>query len=234
MSSSEIERIQQVYQEYSAANLGAILWSPENMGNRAIVHERHTALQRLLSTHGRLPLTEFRILDAGCGSGDVLASLIEWGALPQNLCGLELLPQRAAAAHDRHPTLQIHQGNAASQAFADNSFDLVLFFTVFSSVLDESLRRRMAAETMRVLKPGGAVIWYDLRIPNPRNQNTRPLSRKAIAELFPHLKQELRMTTLLPPLARRLGNLTAVMYPILNKFPLLRTHYLGLLLDDRS
>jgi ubiquinone/menaquinone biosynthesis C-methylase UbiE len=209
------------------------LWSPENAGNREIVQQRNATLHKLLGAHGRLPLTDLRILDAGCGGGDVLASLVEWGALPQNLHGLELLPQRAAAAHDRHPTLQIHQGNAASQAFADDSFDLVLFFTVFSSVLDESLRRQMAAETMRVLKPGGAVVWYDLRILNPRNQNTRPLSRGAIAGLFPNLRQELRTTTLLPPLARRLGDLTAIMYPILNALPLLRTHYLGLLLDDR-
>jgi ubiquinone/menaquinone biosynthesis C-methylase UbiE len=199
-----------------------------------MVGQRHAALQGLLAAHGRLPLAGMRILDAGCGGGGVLASLSEWGAESRNLYGVELLPQRAAAAHACHPALQILQGNAAIQAFPDRCFDLVLFYTVFSSVLDPGMQRQMADETMRVLKPGGAVVWYDLRVPNPNNKNTRPLGRKDIAALFPSLELDLRTTTLLPPLARRLGVLTGIMYPMLSALPWLRTHHIGLLIDHRS
>jgi ubiquinone/menaquinone biosynthesis C-methylase UbiE len=122
------------------------------------------------------------------------------------------------------------QGNAAALSFDAATFDLILFFTVFSSVLDDSLRQDMAAEALRVLKPGGAIVWYDLRLPNPGNKEVRPLSRKAIGTLFPTLTPHLQATTLLPPLARRLGRATGKLYPVLSRIGWLRTHYVGLLM----
>jgi ubiquinone/menaquinone biosynthesis C-methylase UbiE len=232
MSGDEITRIQAAYQGYQDANLGAARWSPTNKGNRRIGSERAAVIESLLQRHGYLPLQGRRILDAGCGSGDVLAGCIEWGAQPQHLVGLELLGGRAATAHALHPTVSILQGNAAALGFGDASFDLVFFFTVFSSVLDDTMRQAMAAETLRVLKPRGAVVWYDLRIPNPRNANLRPLGRRQVTALFPSLTPHLCTTTVLPPLARRLGKSTAFVYPKLSRVGWLHTHNAGLLIKD--
>lgn len=234
MKSSEIARIQHVYQQYDQENLADKLWSPHNLGNQEIVRERHALLEHLLWAHGMLPLQGSRILEVGCGGGDVLASFIEWGAEARHLYGMELLSQRAAAAHERHPELQILQGNAAFPPLVSGAFDFIAFFTVFSSILDDSLRRQIAEESLQMLKPGGAIIWYDLRMPNPWNANLKPLRLADIAQLFPALTPALRSATLLPPLARRLGNLTRVVYPWLNTVGWLHTHYLGLLIDTRK
>jgi ubiquinone/menaquinone biosynthesis C-methylase UbiE len=232
MNGDEITRIQAAYQGYQDANLGATRWSPTNEGNHRIGSERAALIKCFLQRHGYLPLQECRILDAGCGSGDVLAGCVAWGAQPHSLFGLELLGGRAAAAQARHPSLAILQGNAAALGFDAASFDLVFFFTVFSSVLDDTMRQAMAAETVRVLKPHGAVVWYDLRIPNPRNANLRPLGRRQVAALFPSLTPHLCTTTVLPPLARRLGKSTAFVYPKLSRVGWLHTHIAGLLIKD--
>jgi hypothetical protein len=55
------------------------------------------------------------------------------------------------------------------------------------------------------------------------------MTRNLIKELFPKLRTNLRTITLLPPLARRLGRFTPILYPMLSAIPILRTHYLGLL-----
>jgi ubiquinone/menaquinone biosynthesis C-methylase UbiE len=233
MSGDELARIRQVYAGYGDANFGATRWSPQNRGNQSIAKEREAIIGGLLHAHGYAPLGERRVLDIGCGGGDVLAGFAAWGGRHDCLVGLELLAQRAAAAHARHPQLLMLQGNAAELGLDDGSFDLIVFFTVFSSVLDPQLRVQIATEASRVLRPGGAIVWYDLRTPNPRNTNIRPLGREEIQQLFPGLTPHLRTATVLPPLARRLGKTTAVMYPSLGRFAWLHTHYIGLLIDER-
>ena len=170
----------------------------------------------------------------GCGSGKVLASLLALGAQPENLCGVDLLPDRIAEAQQRYPALQFQCANAEHLDFPDDHFDLVLLFTVFSSILDGQMARNVAHEVSRVLRPSGAVLWYDFRYNNPRNPNVRGITLARIHHLFPELEMHLRTITLLPPLARRLGRLTPMLYPLLAAIPPLRTHYLGLLVKPTS
>jgi len=85
-------------------------------------------------------------------------------------------------------------------------------------------------EVRRVLMPGGTVLWYDFRYNNPWNPHVRGMTKRHIRQFFPGFEMHLRTITLLPPLARRLGRLTPVLYPLLAAIPPLRTHYLGLLL----
>jgi len=58
-------------------------------------------------------------------------------------------------------------------------------FTLFTSILSEPMKNRMAAEMIRVLKPGGVILWYDFRFNNPRNQNVRGIESPEITSLFP-------------------------------------------------
>ena len=55
------------------------------------------------------------------------------------------------------------------------------------------------------------------------------MPRRRLAGLFPGWHARLQLVTLLPPLARRLGILTPVLYPVLATLRPLRTHWLGLL-----
>ena len=225
----EVERLTQVYHTYRESYAIQAQWDESNPGNRAILQERQRAIRRLLSVHGFLPLADRRVLEAGCGSGKVLASLLELGARPENLYGVDLLPERIAEAKQCYPYFQFQCANAEQLEFPDASFDLVLLFTVFSSILDGQMAGNVTHEVSRVLRLGGAVLWYDFRYNNPRNPNVRGITKRQIETLFPVFHMRLRTITLLPPLARRLGRLTPMLYPVLAAIPPLRTHYLGLL-----
>ena len=227
---SEVNRIADVYQTYRETAAKQALWDERNPGNQAILRERHSKTHRVLHSNGFLPLNGKKVLEVGCGTGKTLAGLVEFGAEPQKLFGVDLLPDRIEEAKSRYSNLHFECGNAEKLNFPNGSFDLILFFTVFSSILDGDMAKNVASEAQRVLKPGGAMLWYDFRFNNPRNPNVRGIRKKDIRDLFPKLKMHLSTITLLPPLARRLGRSAAIVYPILSTIPFLRTHYLGLLI----
>lgn len=230
---SEVDRLTEVYRIYRESADVQALWDEQNPGNQEILKERQYETKKLLDSFGLLPLGERKILEVGCGSGKTLASLIELGAQSENLCGVDLLPDRIEEAQSRYPVLHFQCGNAEQLSFPDASFDLILLFTVFSSILDGNMAKNVANEVYRLLKPGGAILWYDFRYNNPRNPNVRGMTRNLIRELFPKFRIQLRTITLLPFLARRLGPLTPIIYPVLSLITILRTHYIGLLIKAK-
>lgn len=197
------------------------------------LEERQRVVRAGLASIGMLPLGSRRVLDVGCGGGGELARLLELGAEPSALAGIELLPERVAAARERFPELDIRAGNAEHIEWPAASFDMVLAFTVFSSILDNVMARNVAAEISRVLKPGGVLLWYDFRYDNPRNPNVRRMSENDVRALFPAFRGDLKAITLLPPLSRRLGIAAPALYPALAALPPLRSHLLGMLVTER-
>jgi len=227
--SDEIARVRRVYRGYAERGRGAREWAADQPGNRAMVAERTRVLAGMLLQAGRLPLGDRRVLDLGCGDGEVLAGLVRWGAVPGRLTGIDVQPDAVARAHARWPALCFDVADATAVPYRDASFDLVLSFTLFTSILDDGVARRVAGEARRVLRPGGALLWYDFRVGNPWNPHVRGMSRRRIHALFPGWHPTLRLVTLLPPLARRLHALAPVLYPALAALPPLRTHWVGLL-----
>jgi SAM-dependent methyltransferase len=226
-SDRELERLRTVYREIRPPL--AARWSPENRGNRAMLAELDRRIERLVAERGLLEAGDEEILDVGCGYGHFLGTMRSLGTPAAALHGLDLLPERIAYACEHHPGIDFRAGRADRLPYADSTFSLVLFFSVFTSIVDESMRARIAAESRRVLRPGGAILWYDFRFDNPWNPHVRGMRRRDIARLFPGFALELDTVTLLPPLARRLGRLTQVAYPLLAATPALRTHHFGLL-----
>ena len=97
---------------------------------------------------------------------------------------------------------------------------------MLTSVLDMEEKRKIASEMLRVLKPHGAIVWYDFYI-NPYNRAVKPIGKAELQELFPHCELDLRRITLAPPLARSLAPYSWTLCHILNDISLLRSHYLG-------
>ena len=121
-----------------------------------MVQERERQLLGLLKKKGIDPLEGIKILEIGCGIGSWLRAFINWGAQPQNITGIDLLADRIAIARRLCPeAVRFECGSAARLEFADNSFDIVLQSTVFSSVLDPSMRQQIASEMLRVVKVNG-------------------------------------------------------------------------------
>nr|WP_246723784.1 class I SAM-dependent methyltransferase [Rhizobium sp. ARZ01] len=191
--------------------------------------ERSDAIETLIDDWPGPPLCECRILDVGCGYGNQLGWFNERGAQPENLFGVDLLSAHIENARKRYPTFNLTQSNAECLSFPNDSFDIIVAFTIFSSVIDSEMARNIASEMLRVLKKSGAILWYDLRYPSPTNRSVRAMTRRRISRLFPATVVRLKSISLLPPLADGLGRTAATTYPLLAGIPLLRSHYLGLL-----
>jgi SAM-dependent methyltransferase len=150
------------------------------------------------------------------------------------LFGIDLVPDRIKIARETYPAVTFIEGNAEELTFPDAWFDLVLAFTVFSSILDSAMARSVARSIGRVLTNGGVVVWHDMRYPNPWNPAVRAMTKSRIRKLFPSFELELEPIYLLPPIANHLGPLMDRTYPILASIPLLRSHYFGLLRCARN
>jgi len=216
---------------YSRRTHDGAQYSWARMGHVFQAQERERYLLRTLRRHGMLPLADKRILEVGSGTGGRLRDFIKWGATPETLIGVELLPDEVAKARALLPPgVTLLCRNAADLPFPPAAFDIVLQSTMFTSVLDPALKRRIAQEMVRVLKPTGLIVWSDFRFNNPWNHDVRGISKAEITALFPLCRVELRRTGLAPPLARRLAEYSWLATYLLSRVPWLCAHYLGVIL----
>ncbi|HWZ46013.1 MAG TPA: class I SAM-dependent methyltransferase [Candidatus Saccharimonadales bacterium] len=192
-------------------------------------HEREEGMASLFRSEGVASLTGLRILDVGCGQGAMMRQLLEYGAAPELLVGLDLLEEKVSGAQRLAPHLQAICGSADSLPFPDSSFDLVLQFTLFTSILNQEVKSAMAAEMTRVLAPGGRILWYDFSFNNPRNPDVRGIGKREIRGLFPGLPMKIRRVTLAPPIGRAVAPFSTVLYWLLSRVRPLCTHLLCLL-----
>jgi SAM-dependent methyltransferase len=204
--------------DYHSLDQPGVRWM-ENQKRNGVVSE--------LVRHNLPDLAGYNILEIGCGSGGMLPYMLELGAAPDKLFGIDLQPDRIAAAQARHPGIRFQVADASQLPFEDESFHIVIAFTVFSSILDPDLRRQVAAEIRRVLAVPGLVLWYDMRWPNPWNRHIRPVSAQELAELFPGCEIIVRPHTLLPPLLRRLAGPLPALCARLGRVPVLCSHLFG-------
>jgi ubiquinone/menaquinone biosynthesis C-methylase UbiE len=131
---------------------------------------------RLLDACGLRTLTDLAILDVGCGDGNMLRRWLQWGAHPEHLAGIDLRADAVERARTLNPNLDVRLGSAEALPWQDESFDLVSQLTVFTSILDVAMKRRVATEMSRVLRSGGAVLWYDFAYNNPPLHRSRAAS----------------------------------------------------------
>lgn len=205
----------------------ASLYNPLNPDVFISTQERERALIELIRNVKLDPLANKRILEVGCGSGSNLLQLIKLGAAPENLVANELLPERIAQARRLLPaSIAVHPGDACQLSFAENTFDIVLQSTVFSSLLDDTFQARLAEQMWHWTKPGGGILWYDFTYNNPRNPDVRGMPLRRIRDLFPEAQIRAWRLTLAPPLSRRVTRLHPNLYHLFNLLPFLRTHLL--------
>lgn len=227
--SDDLER---VYAGYVGSDAVQERWSGANPGNRAIHTERNEALghhlRAALAEAGGARARRPVVLEVGCGEGVLLGELRDLArGVDAAFVGLDLLLFRLRTGRDAGADVPLVNGDGTALPFADSGVDVVVLATVLSSITDDSARGRLAGEVRRVLAPGGSILWYDMRAPNPFNAALRAVPRRQLRALFPGAATELTSITLLPQLARRLGGATARAYPRLARIPLLRTHVLG-------
>jgi len=119
--------------------------------------------RRVVQKLGALLPPEARVLDVGCGTGDLSIELFEKTAA--HVTGVDFCGPMLKLAKEKAPQLQFIEGDALSLPFAEASFDgLTTGFALrnFADV-DRGLR-----ELLRVLKPNGYVAILEFSHPaNP-------------------------------------------------------------------
>jgi len=192
------------------------------------VQERQRAMLACFVRAGWTTLADKHAVEVGCGAGGNLLELLRLGFMPERLTGIELLPERAAHSRQVLPAaLRVIEGDARAAPIKSGSQHLVLQSTVFSSLLEGATRAALAAAMWRWLAPGGAVLWYDFSVDNPRNPDVRGVPLREVRTLFPQARITARRVTLAPPLARVLCRIQPRLYPLFNAVPVLRTHVLA-------
>jgi len=218
-----------VRERYARRPAGEWRYHPLNPSALAMAQERERGIARLLREHGWRDPSACRLVEVGSGSGGNLLQMLRLGFQPEHLMGIELLGERHAQARALLPeAVSLLQGDATRAAVAGASQDIVLQATVFSSLLDDAFQQRLADAMWGWLKPGGAVLWYDFSVDNPRNRDVRGVPLGRVRALFPRASGvQHRRVTLAPPIARMAVRLHPGLYAVLNALPLLRTHLLA-------
>lgn len=223
---NDLERLKTEYHNRQIRLRESDIYSSFNTAYLFAIQQRQRAIVDLLRQQQIYSLTQMKILEVGCGNGDVLQELMAHRVESRNLHGVELLPDRLLNAQRRFPGVNFAAVDAQALPYANQQFDLVLQFTVFSSILEQSIKASIAREMLRVVKkPGGLILWYDFWL-NPTNPQTKGIRKAEIAELFPDCEYHFRRITLAPPIARKLVPISWNLGALLETFRLLNTHYL--------
>lgn len=233
----EIARIEEEYIYRASCRAFAARYSLFNEATLLQLHSIERNLLALLKRHKYTELADKKILDIGCGTGMHLQRFLAYGAQPGNLAGIDLMPERIAHAQRMNPSIDWRQGSAHELPYPDASFDLITLFVVFSSILNEPLRQRIADEIWRVRKPGGLILCYDFTYSNPRNPAVTGIPRQHIRHLFQHpgAQFDFRRLTLAPPVARFVAPRSRGLATALEYLKILNTHLLSIIsLDERE
>ena len=229
MTETEIKRIIKAYKKRDKAGKNK-LYSFFNKAALFTYHQREKAILEVLASQGIRDLSDKKILDVGCGRGGVLRDFVKYGASPQNLYGIDLLEDRIEKAKKLYPHINFLKANAENLSYSDNFFDIVICFTVFSSIFDKDMKSNIAKEMIRVLKKNGFILWYDYFVNNPQNPDVKGIRKKEIKNLFSTCKIHLKRVTLAPPITRMLADKFYLLCYLLEKIKPLNTHYLGVII----
>jgi SAM-dependent methyltransferase len=225
MFMNEVNRILDVYNSRDESGKRQLYaWYNVAASYHSAIKKR-MLLSAMMASYGK-DLSNLCVLDVGCGDGEFIRTLIEWGACPENLVGTEFLDDRLTQAAIKSPEkIEWHNGDLN---FCKNEyFDLVSAHTVFTSILNEEDRVALASEMWERVKPGGWILIFDFRYNNPSNPNVKKLTRNEMMKWWPSKTVYYTTGLLAPPLARRfIGNNYLLSEFLTLVFPFLRSHFI--------
>lgn len=228
MTQRETDRIRRVYADRDR-ELERDLYAwyrPEVLLQRASYSEIVAPLIRRVFGDGAKSL---KALNVGCGTGEFLRLLVDWGCFPGHLVGTELLGDRLQKAKLKSASgIRWHLGDLRS--LSATGFDLVAAHTVFSSILETGLRHSLAQDMLDKTRRGGWALVFDFRYNNPNNSNVRRVTRRELEQYFAPARSIYRTLHLAPPLARRIAPVSPFLCRATSVLmPFLRTHFVLLM-----
>jgi len=164
------------------------------------------------------------LLEIGAGNGHNAKIFLNLGFKIQNICFNELLPERILTIKSNYPNSIIFEGNAI-EIDINKKFDVVFQSTVFTSILNQVDREKLAEKMLNLLKPNGIILWYDFIYNNPKNEDVRKVNVRELKILFSKAGNvTYKKITLAPPIGRKVKKF----YKLFN-VPFLRSHILAII-----
>lgn len=117
-----------------------------------------------------------RLLELGCGYGRILSDLSRYRY--SRLTGVDFSPSMLRRARVAGPAADLAAASAGTLPFRDGVFDAVLAVALFTCIPDLEDQRRVAAEILRVLRPGG-ILCASLFLLNRDARNRERYRRMA-------------------------------------------------------
>lgn len=128
-----------------------------------VVYSRRDLLRRRALVHEALGARPGeRVLDAGCGPGFYISEILERVGPEGTVVGVDASPPMLALAAKRcegHSNVSLFEGDVTALPVADGDFDGALSVQVLEYVDDIP---GALAELLRVLRPGGRVLIWDV------------------------------------------------------------------------
>jgi ubiquinone/menaquinone biosynthesis C-methylase UbiE len=173
-----------------AANYSDI--EPRALGPQNLLSRHRFALEMVESAVPR----GSRILDVGCGTGEMVAKLTERG---YEAWGVDLAEPMIAFASERYGSSRFRVGDIEKIPFDDSTFDAVVCLGVVEYLVDDE---QALKEIRRVLKPGGSAIVSTPSAISPLHHMDRMVGAlvEAVRPLYRFVKYRLRGRQL--PVAR--------------------------------
>ncbi len=219
---SEIDTIKQIYADRDS-NID-LLKNHQGLYPHYIVEEREKIYKSIINNHF-YNKNNLKLLEVGAGVGMNLSFFHSIGFEYPHIYANELSEDRFEKLKNSFPEVTCFSGDA-SEMEMNQKFDVVFQSTVFSSILSNALRIKLAAKMFDLTNDNGIVLWYDFIYNNPKNKNVRKVTKSEIKTLFPNAKKyEFYKVTLAPPIGRRVGK----WYSFFNRFKFLRTHVIAVI-----
>jgi ubiquinone/menaquinone biosynthesis C-methylase UbiE len=145
-----------------------------------------------------------KVLDVGCGTGNSLLKLQQFGFPPDNMSGIDIQEERIVDARRALPSANLVAGNATTLPWGGNEFDLVMAVGLFIQITDETLAAAITSEMQRVTRR--YIVIIDWRHGNPFDARYRAVSRSRLKALFPQMEIVCsEPASLVPPVGRFLS-----------------------------
>ncbi len=225
---SPVDEIDRVRKAYEARDRDSVIqryawYQPD------VIHRQYH-LNRALASCLRMAygedLSHMSVLDVGCGTGAFLRTLVEYGADPHRLTGTEFLPDRLEQARAMSVSgIRWVLGDLKCIA-EEGGVDLVSAFLVFSSVLDNEHRKKLACDMWNKVRPGGWVLVFDFAWNNPRNRDVLKVRVEELNGYWESENRIIKRLILAPPIARSSTKISYFASELLALVPWLRSHFI--------